>query len=95
MEYSGPGKHLYIEGVRTSGMSLALILQINNNKEPGIRMNAKIEKHINGRAISASPVFKGGVLPAYWNCAINDRIIDKIFNSASEIFRFAENIKKN
>jgi len=57
-------------------------------------MNAKIEKHINGRFISANPVFKGGVLPAYWSCAINDRIIDKIFSSASEIFRFAEDIKK-
>jgi len=58
-------------------------------------MNAKIEKHINGRAISANPVFKGGAQPAYWSCAINNRIIDKIFSSACEVFRFAENIKIN
>jgi len=58
-------------------------------------MNAKIEKTINGRAISAYPVFKGGVQPAYWSCAINNRVINKIFGSASEVFRFAENIKKH
>jgi len=58
-------------------------------------MNAKIEKTINGRAICANPVFKGGVLPAYWSCAINDRIIDKTFNTANEIFRFAASIKRH
>ncbi len=58
-------------------------------------MNAKIEKNINGRAISANPVFKDGVRPAYWSCAINDRIIEKIFSSASEVFRFAESMKRH
>ena len=58
-------------------------------------MNAKIEKNINGRAISANPVYKDGARPAYWSCAIDDRIIAKIFSSASEVFRFAENIKQH
>jgi len=56
-------------------------------------LNAKVEKKINGLAVSANPIFKGGVLPAYWACAINDRMIPKTFNSASEVFRFAENLK--
>jgi len=57
-------------------------------------VNTKIEKRINGRAISANPVFKGGVQPAYWSCAIDNRIINKIFNSATDVFRFAESIKR-
>ena len=64
-------------------------------KETGPSMNSKIEKTINGRAISANPVFKGGAQPSYWSCAINDRIIAKIFSSANEVFRFAENIKQH
>jgi hypothetical protein len=54
-------------------------------------MNAKVEKKINGRNVSASPVFKGDVLPAYWACSINDRMVGKTFSSVSEAFRFAEN----
>jgi hypothetical protein len=65
------------------------------SKNKGLGMNAKIEKTINGRAISANPVFKGGMRPAYWSCAINNRIIDKVFGSASEVFRFAEKIKQH
>ena len=42
-------------------------------------MNAKVEKKINGLAVSANPIFKGGVLPAYWACEINDRMIPKTF----------------
>ena len=56
-------------------------------------MNTKVEKRINGLAVSANPIFKGGVLPAYWACAINDRMISKTFSSASEVFRFAESLK--
>jgi hypothetical protein len=56
-------------------------------------LNAKVEKKINGLAVSANPIFKGGVLPAYWACAINDRMIPKTFSSASEVFRFAEGLK--
>jgi len=56
-------------------------------------MNAKVEKKINGFAVSANPIFKeGGMLPAYWACAINDRLIPKTFSSAREVFIFAENI---
>jgi len=57
-------------------------------------MNAKVEKQINGLAVSAKPVYKGGVLPAYWSCAINERIIGKTFSSASEAFSFVRNIKR-
>jgi hypothetical protein len=56
-------------------------------------MNAKIEKTINGLAVCANPIFKGGILPAYWACSVNDRVIPKTFSSASEVFRFAETIK--
>ncbi len=52
-------------------------------------MNAKVEKRINGATVSANPVFKGGYLPAYWSCSINERIIPKTFSSATEVFRFA------
>lgn len=56
-------------------------------------MSAKVEKKINGLAVSANPIFKGGMLPAYWSCAINDRMIPKTFSSARDVFRFAENLK--
>jgi hypothetical protein len=58
-------------------------------------MNAKVEKKINGQSVTANPIFKGGVLPAYWACSINDRMISKTFSSATEVFRFAENMKRH
>lgn len=57
-------------------------------------MNAKVEKKINGKSVSANPIFKGGVLPAYWACTIDDRMVPKTFTSASEVFRFAESLKQ-
>ena len=56
-------------------------------------MNAKVEKKINGLSVSASPIFKGGILPAYWTCTINDHMIPKTFDSAKEVFRFVKNFK--
>jgi hypothetical protein len=64
------------------------------NRTSGPRMNAKVEKKINGLSVSASPIFKGGVLPAYWTCSINDHIIPKTFNTAKEVFRFVKNFKR-
>jgi hypothetical protein len=64
------------------------------NRIPGPRMNAKVEKKINGLSVSARPIFKGGVLPAYWTCSINDHMIPKIFISAKEVFRFVKNFKR-
>jgi len=58
-------------------------------------MNAKVQKKINGLSVIANPIYKGGVLPAYWACSINDRMIAKTFSSASEVFRFAENMKRD
>ena len=58
-------------------------------------MNAKVAKKINGLSVSANPIFKGGVLPAYWTCSINDRLIAKTFSSASDVFRFARTIKRH
>ena len=55
-------------------------------------MNARIEKTINGVSVSANPIFKDGVLPAYWSCAVNDRILPKTFSSAAEVFQFAEKL---
>ena len=55
-------------------------------------MNAKIEKTINGVSVSANPIFKDGVLPAYWSCAVNEHILPKTFSSASEVFRFAKKL---
>ncbi|HFD80975.1 MAG TPA: hypothetical protein ENK05_11385 [Gammaproteobacteria bacterium] len=62
---------------------------------PERQMNAKVEKKINGLSVSANPVYKGGSLPAYWACAINDRVIPKTFNSAVDVFRFARNLKRH
>ncbi len=56
-------------------------------------MNAKVEKKINGVSVTANPIFKGGMLPAYWACSINDRMLPKTFASATEVFRFAETMK--
>jgi len=58
-------------------------------------MNAKVEKRINGVTVSANPVFKGGSLPAYWSCSIDERIIPKIFSTASEVFQFAQNTQQH
>jgi hypothetical protein len=58
-------------------------------------MNAKVEKKINGVSVVANPIYKGGLLPAYWACSINDRMIQKTFSSATEVFRFAENMKQH
>lgn len=58
-------------------------------------MNAKVEKKINGASVIANPIYKGGMLPAYWACSINDRMIQKTFSSASEVFRFAETMKQH
>ena len=52
-------------------------------------MNAKVEKKINGHSVKANPIYKGGVLPAYWECSINDHMLAKTFSSATEVFRFA------
>ncbi len=56
-------------------------------------MNSKVERKINGLSVSATPVFKGGLLPAYWECVINEHVVAKTFKSAAEVFRFAQNIK--
>ncbi len=54
-------------------------------------MNNKIEKTIGGQSVTAQPVYKhGGTYPAYWACAINERIQPKRFRSAPEVFRFVE-----
>ena len=64
------------------------------NTKSALRMNAKVEKKINGLSVSASPIFKGGVLPAYWTCSINDYMLPKIFKSAHDVFRFVKNFKQ-
>lgn|GEM_PF-1252272 len=56
-------------------------------------MNAKVEKKINGHSVTANPIYKGGVLPAYWEGSINDRMLIKTFSSATEVFRFAESMQ--
>lgn len=58
-------------------------------------MSAKVTRNINGQSVSASPVYKGGTLPAYWDCVINERILPKTFSSPVDVFRFAQNIKRN
>ena len=58
-------------------------------------MNAKVEKKINGVNVTANPIYKGGMLPAYWACIIDERVIPKTFSSASDVFRFAENMKRH
>lgn len=58
-------------------------------KQPVSAMNAKVEKKINGQSVTANPVYRGGTLPAYWVCAIDEFILPKTFTSAAEVFRFA------
>lgn len=58
-----------------------------------VYMNAKVEKTINGLSVSAAPVFKGGLLPAYWAGIINEHVLRRTFKSAAEVFRFAKRIK--
>jgi hypothetical protein len=58
-------------------------------------MNTKVEKHINGFSVSANPVYKGGALPAYWACVIDEQVLPKTFKSAADVFRFAKNVKHN
>lgn len=53
-------------------------------------MNNKVEKTIRGQSVTAQPVYKGGTSPAYWACAINERVQPKRFRSAPEVFRFVE-----
>lgn len=52
-------------------------------------MNAKIDKTINGQRVSARPVYKGGIQPAYWAATVNQRSLPRQFESATEAFRFA------
>lgn len=52
-------------------------------------MNSKVEKTINGRSVCARPVYKGGTLPAYWACEIDERVQLKTFRSVKDVFRFA------
>lgn len=53
-------------------------------------MNTKVERIINGVSVSAKPVYKGGALPAYWSCSVDERVLPKVFSSASEAFRFVQ-----
>ncbi|MFA7386739.1 MAG: hypothetical protein WCZ87_03675 [Thiohalobacteraceae bacterium] len=52
-------------------------------------MNAKIDKTINGQRVSARPIFKDGIQPAYWAATINERTLAKQFASPTEAFHFA------
>ena len=56
-------------------------------------MNAKVEKKINGHSVTANPIYKGGVSPAYWECSINDHVLVKTFSSATEVFRFVASVQ--
>jgi hypothetical protein len=52
-------------------------------------MNAKIDKTINGKQVTARPIYKGGVQPAYWAATVNQRSLPQQFESATEAFRYA------
>lgn len=52
-------------------------------------MNTIIKKIINGKQVTARPIYKGGVEPAYWSAIVNERSLPRTFASAPEIFRFA------
>ncbi len=52
-------------------------------------MNTTISKTINGRRVSARPVFKGGALPAYWTATVDGRSLPKLFDTPREAFRCA------
>jgi hypothetical protein len=69
-----------------------LELQKNKEKSVEVRMNAKINKTINGLSVSANPIYKNGLLPAYWSCAVNEHVLPQTFSSASEVFRFAQKL---
>ena len=56
-------------------------------------MNTTIRKMINGQRVSARPVFKGGLQPAYWSATVNEHSLPQVFPSPSDAFRFAEHFK--
>ena len=82
-----------IQAVSPTGTQLAGPVYKRRNRE--VIMNAKVERKINGLVVRANPVYKGGALPAYWACAINERTIEKTFSSATAVFRFARSIKRH
>ncbi len=53
-------------------------------------MNTSVRKEIKGQRVTARPVFKGGVRPAYWLGAVNDHTLPRVFPSALDVFRFVE-----
>ncbi len=53
-------------------------------------MNLPVSRTIHGHKVSARPVYKDGVLPAYWTATINNRTLYKTFSSVNEVFKFAE-----
>lgn len=52
-------------------------------------MNSTVSKTINGRRVSARPVFKGGALPAYWIATVDGRSLPKLFDTPREAIRCA------
>jgi hypothetical protein len=55
-------------------------------------MTAKVEKTINGYAVTARPVYKGNAIPAYWTCLIDQHAQAKTFKSANDVFKFAQKL---
>jgi len=53
-------------------------------------MNGQVRKDINGRVVVARPVYKGGVLPAYWVGTVNERTLPVTFASAPAVFGFVQ-----
>ena len=51
-------------------------------------MNGRVRKEINGRTVVARPVYKGGVLPAYWVGTVNERTLPLTCESAPAVFGF-------
>ena len=56
-------------------------------------MNTTIRKPIKGQHVSARPVFKGGLQPAYWSATVNEHSLPQVFPSPAAAFRFAADLK--
>lgn len=51
-------------------------------------MNVTVNKTIDGHQVAARPVFKGGVVPAYWTAVVDRHTLARVFSSPQAVFSF-------
>lgn len=53
-------------------------------------MNVTVNKTIGGHRVAARPVFKGGVVPAYWTAIVDQHTLARVFPSPQAVFSFVQ-----